>query len=202
MDQGFGDLVAALTARGLYRDTLLVFTSDHGEEFGEHGAVGWHSHTLYRELLHVPLLVKLPRSDHAGATVAAMVRSLDIAPTILAVAGLAPPAEFEGVDLLPWLDGAPHPPLPAIFWRETMPFEAGIFSGIRAGRFTLHGGHLYDLAADPGERHDLSALQPAVRNDLAARLARVIASRAPLHGVSVPIDPETQRSLHALGYAH
>ena len=66
MDRAFGVLVALLKERGLYDPAVIVVTSDHGEEFGEHGRMGWHSHTLFEELLRVPLLVKLPGSARAG----------------------------------------------------------------------------------------------------------------------------------------
>ena len=67
MDRAFGTLVALLKERKLYDAALVIVTSDHGEEFGEHGQMGWHSHTLYDELLRVPLLVKLPKSRRAGS---------------------------------------------------------------------------------------------------------------------------------------
>ena len=72
-----------LEAIGLYDDTLIIVTSDHGEEFGEHGSVGRHGHTLYDELLRVPLLVKLPGARHGGESFDGLARLIDVAPTIL-----------------------------------------------------------------------------------------------------------------------
>ncbi|HEY0784011.1 MAG TPA: sulfatase, partial [Thermoanaerobaculia bacterium] len=119
MDEAFGRLVAYLKQSGRYERTLIVFTSDHGEEFGEHGTVGWHAHTLYDELLHVPLLLKLPHGAHAGGTLLRLVRSLDVAPTVLAAVGRPVPKVFEGRDLLPFLDGDDGPPLFAISRRDS-----------------------------------------------------------------------------------
>ena len=85
VDAAFGNLLSGLEELGLSDDTLVIFTSDHGEEFGEHGVVGWHSHTLYDELLRVPLVIRFPGDLAAGSTVEAQVRLLDIAPTITAV---------------------------------------------------------------------------------------------------------------------
>lgn len=200
MDQAFGFLVDALEARDLYRDTLIVFTSDHGEEFGEHGWVGWHSHTLYDELLRVPLIIKLPGLRHAGTEVRAAVRSLDIAPTILALAGLKPPASFEGQDLLPFVEQGHRRGLGAIAWRETTTDETMKFSAIRAGDWKLHGGRLYNLRLDPAEQRDLTAEQPEVLRTLERQLAGAIARRRPLSSGTAHIDEKTRESLRALGY--
>ena len=78
MDRGLAMLVDGLRERGLYDDALILFTSDHGEEFHEHGWVGWHSHTLYDELLRVPLVVKLPGNRAAARRIAHQVRLTDL----------------------------------------------------------------------------------------------------------------------------
>jgi arylsulfatase A-like enzyme len=85
MDAAFGELIDCLRAAGRLDHTLIIFTSDHGEEFGEHGKVGWHSHTLYDELLRVPLIIRFPGGRFAGASLDEQVRILDIAPTMLDV---------------------------------------------------------------------------------------------------------------------
>ena len=105
MDFGLGILVEALRQRGIYDDTLIVFTSDHGEEFGEHGVVGWHSHSLYDELLRIPLIIKLPQSRSGGERVAAQVRGIDIPPTILSVIATVEPAATPTEPALRWPGG-------------------------------------------------------------------------------------------------
>ena len=77
-DDAVGQFVEYLKATGLYDNTLIVLTSDHGEEFGERGSVGRHGHTLHDELLHVPLIIKLPGSRLAGSQVDEQVRGIDI----------------------------------------------------------------------------------------------------------------------------
>ena len=104
-----GALIDFLREEELYDDAIIVFTSDHGEEFGERGFVGWHAHTLYDELLHVPLLVKLPGAAHAGA-----------APTILAALDLDAPVEFEGVSLLGPLSGSGSVPEHAVSRKDVL----------------------------------------------------------------------------------
>jgi len=98
-DAMFGHAIAELKRRGLYDSTLIVFVSDHGEEFREHTHWG-HGHSLYHELLHVPLIVKFPRSRHAGTVVDANVQQVDIAPTVLEAAGVSAPLKLDGLPLM------------------------------------------------------------------------------------------------------
>jgi len=93
-----------LKNEGLYDDTLIVITADHGEEFFEHGG-WWHGTTLYEEQTHIPLLVKLPKNRLAGTRVPFTVRSIDVAPTLAAQLGLASGDKWEGRDLVADVDG-------------------------------------------------------------------------------------------------
>ncbi|HEU5321013.1 MAG TPA: cation:dicarboxylase symporter family transporter, partial [Methylomirabilota bacterium] len=90
-DEAFGQLLAALRERGLYDDTLIVFVSDHGEELGERGGLG-HGHSLYQELLSIPLVVKPAGRQPAGRRSSRLAQQVDLLPTVLAAAGL--PLEF------------------------------------------------------------------------------------------------------------
>ena len=89
MDQGFADLIEGLRAAGLYDDTLIVLTSDHGEEFREHGRVGWHSHSLYDELIRVPLVIWSPGVH--GGRFEEPVSLIDVFPTVQEVTVLDSP---------------------------------------------------------------------------------------------------------------
>jgi arylsulfatase A-like enzyme len=97
-DAMIGEFIDYLKTSGLYDNTTIVLTADHGEEFKDHDSMG-HTRTLYDELVHVPLLVKLPGSEKAGTVVENQVRSIDIAPTLLSITGVDIPPEFLGVDL-------------------------------------------------------------------------------------------------------
>jgi len=90
---------------GLYENTLIVLTSDHGEEFLDHGS--WlHAHTLYNELIRVPLLIKYPGSKYKGKKIDSVIRSIDIVPTILEAAGIeSSPFDMDGVSLQRLVDG-------------------------------------------------------------------------------------------------
>ena len=103
-DASFGRLLDDLRARGLLQRSAVLFTSDHGEEFHEHG--GWrHAESLFEEVLRVPLVVRLPGGAPAGATVADPADQIDIAPTLLDLAGVAAPPELPGASLLPVIGG-------------------------------------------------------------------------------------------------
>ena len=99
-DEHIGKVEAKLRELGLWDDTLIVITADHGEEFHEHGG-WWHGTTLYEEQIHVPLLVKWPKGK-VGAPARVddhPVRHIDIVPTLLAQAGAPIPAAMQGRDL-------------------------------------------------------------------------------------------------------
>jgi arylsulfatase A-like enzyme len=195
MDDGFGELVAFLKQQGIYDSTAIVFTSDHGEEFGEHGRVGWHSHTLYDELLRVPLLVKYPGQAHAAALVTRQVRSIDIAPTVLALLGLAPAAGFQGSDLTPLAGGRAEPVRLAV-----SNLDGGNVTAIRSPQWKLVGSHLFDLAHDPGETHDVSARYAGIVAYLTARRQALLAAAPPRRGPQVALPRPSSQQLLSLGY--
>ena len=198
VDEAFGHMLVYLRKRGLYERALIIVTSDHGEELGERGGVGVHSHTLFDELLRVPLLIKLPRGRAAGATVRAQVRSIDIAPTILEALGVPAPAAFEGRSLLALLDGSPARPRESFSARDRVAgFEV---YALRTERWKLFGALLFDLAADPEERIDVAARFPAVVADLDQKRRHWLGLRKRPPAVPVRVDPETQARLRALGY--
>ncbi len=98
VDAALGTFFDELRARGLYDDAAIIVTSDHGEEFFDHGG-WWHGTTLYEEQVHVPLIIKLPRGERAGARVTWQVRQVDVAPTIAALASVDKHSAWQGDDL-------------------------------------------------------------------------------------------------------
>ena len=118
LDTKLAPFFAWMRAEGLYDNTIIVFTADHGEEFYEHGGF-WHGTTLYDEVVHVPLIVKMPNNAHHGVRVGWQVSSIDVAPTIASAVGVAPDPSWEGTPLQPliasWLlANTPAPPPPPI----------------------------------------------------------------------------------------
>jgi arylsulfatase A-like enzyme len=98
-DGEIGKLVERLKALDLYDDTAILVTADHGEEFGEHGATR-HGKTLYQQVLRIPGILKLPGSRYRGRRVKALASNIDSGPTLLEVAGIEAPEEFQGLSLL------------------------------------------------------------------------------------------------------
>ncbi len=203
-DAAFGRLMRLLREQGLYDDTLVILTSDHGEEFGEHGWVGWHSHTLYDELLRVPLLVKLPGGAHAGDRVEAQVRLIDVAPTVVAAFRLRAPRQFQGESLLPLLEEAePSSRVAVSRLDRTAPRRGPIGRSIRTARWKLANGHLYDLERDPQERTPVTTVNWDTVRELKDRLERELAAReVPSDVPVVDASRPPRHDLEALGYVN
>jgi len=206
MDVGFGLIVDELKKLGLYDDMVLILTSDHGEEFGEHGVMGWHSHTLYDELLSVPLIIKLPGNDFAGTRVTTPVRSIDILPTLLDCLDIPPLAVFEGRSLMDLARGRRESPRPVVARQDHRNPTPVI---LRSGRWKYYhrpGAHkpriLFDLQQDPGETRNAGVEHPEVIDELEQQLADILARRPTVTtGEEVRLPGELEDQLRALGYA-
>ena len=220
-DAFFGRFFDELRKRGLYDRTLIVVTSDHGEEFADHYAdriYNWHGRSLYREIMHVPLLVRFPRLPAAGRVVASPVGLIDVAPTILDLLGIAVPDPMQGKSLKPlWLSDVPPRPFIAsesILVRDSeqkaiRTRDISFLASYRIRRGHERGGipgthasyELFDLRNDPLERHDLSSSRPDLRNRLRRALEshfRGMVSTRP--GASIEVDESLEAKLRALGY--
>ncbi len=217
-------LVEGLKRMGLYDRTLIVITSDHGEEFREHGAWG-HGHGLYDEQTRVPLVIKLPGSRDRGRRVEATVGSVDVLPTMLDVAGIrVKDLRGDGRSLAAAADGGGFEEramagfLPSEFnvdIPERMSVVRGRFKLIRnlpspaaAAEFYRPAPperdplELYDLAADPGETRNVLAREGKTAREL---LAIMDALRKDLDAAvsrKWTVDPELRERLRALGYIH
>jgi arylsulfatase A-like enzyme len=198
-------LLRRLEAPDLRDDTLVVIFSDHGEEFWEHGSV-LHAHTLYQELLHVPLLLRVPGREGEARRIAQRVSLLDVLPTLLELLNVPAPPKLTGRSLVPLLSGAELPPQPV--FAEGFAFDAklqAVLDGdwklireLRTGRLAL-----YDLSADPAEQNDLAATRPDERERLRALLDATLGAATPdTDPLAMPqrLEPETQERLKALGY--
>jgi arylsulfatase A-like enzyme len=148
MDADFWDFMDSLKRLGLYNDTIIVFTSDHGEEFGEHGMMGWHSHTLYNELLKIPLIIKLPADNAKGKVINELVRSIDIAPTILDILKIKAPPYYEGDSLMPLINENRWGIEYAVSEKES--YRCG--NSIQNLEWKYYCDKLYRLPLDPKER--------------------------------------------------
>lgn len=167
MDGQIGRLLDGLRDLGLEKETLVVLVADHGEGLGDHEEVQ-HGYFLYSTCAHVPLLVRCPGLIAPGRSIDALVRTVDVAPTILEIAGL-PPFEksVSGTSLVPLLTGAATDPHLTAYTETAEPYTRLRLSAIRA----LWSGHwkymwsaepqLFDLEADPGEAQNAIAANAA-----------------------------------------
>jgi hypothetical protein len=167
-DDSFGLLRAGLKARGLDQRTLYVVIGDHGEAFREHEGNVAHALFLHEENVRVPLLIAAPGRWQAQRRVPLLASLIDLTPTTLALAGAPIPGGYEGRSLL---DGVPRV---ARFFTEQGVRRAGLRDGQWKLLVDEDAGRtqLYDLAADPGERRDLSAGHPALVRRALACLGR------------------------------
>jgi arylsulfatase len=214
LDDDVAALIGRLDALRDRRETLLVVTADHGEEFLEHGAF---SHVqLYDEVLHVPLMMRWPGHVPAGRRIDALASLLDVTPTILDLVGLEHTAR-DGLSLAPLMRGeaetlsrpavlAESPPSP---WSHDQ--WSYVARTLSAKCFALEDHSLdrcYDLAADPGERTAIPATGNLAGLHAVARLFATLALRVRRdkpHGRRMGIgnehpDPERAKKLRALGY--
>jgi choline-sulfatase len=160
LDERVGEVLAALRESGLEDDTIVVFTADHGEMLGERGL--WFKMAFFEDSARVPLVVRAPGRFAAGARVAAPVSQLDLAPTLLDLAGLPAVDGLDGASLGPLLrgsgDGGERGSVVAEYLAEgvTAPAVMVRRGALKYVRCPGDPDQLYDLAADPRELRNLA----------------------------------------------
>jgi arylsulfatase A-like enzyme len=203
-DASIGDLLQVLTPLGFDDDTIVVLVADHGEEFQEHGGDG-HGTSLHREVLHVPLLFRVPgmtprRVDEPASLV-------DILPTILELLGLPASTDLAGRSLVASMRGSARG-RPAVLGEVRLhsPWESLETRAWKLLRSPASGTiRLFDLLADPTEQHDVARGHPEVVLELEARLRdRVRAAETKGRRLSgaraTELSPAELRRLKDLGY--
>lgn len=205
-DRHFASVIEALERRGLADETIVVFTADHGEEFFDHGSVG-HGHSVWEELIRVPLIVRWPGLTDGPVRIEEAVGLVDVMPTLLEALGLPVPAELSGRSIAPLLarasEDAPRPTITGFMngWRTVV---VGRYKLIQR---TASRWQLYDLAEDPREQRDLAPERPIAVRYLRGLLGLAIAeverpSASREHEAArTTIDPTLRAQLEALGYA-
>jgi arylsulfatase A-like enzyme len=207
LDRRLGDLLDQLRRSGRMEDAWLVLTSDHGEEFLEHGH--WdHGELLCDHQLHVPLWVRPPGAEGAGRRVESVMSLMDLMPTMLAALGFAVPPTAQGEDRSGWLSSGSTPP------SSTLSFSTG--SLLTPGLHTLRTKdyrflwdektneyELFDLRQDPDAMRNVAASNPEV----AQRLQTILVERLAALSEDGSLDVTTSKipgqlldRLRALGY--
>ncbi len=193
-----------LDEAGLLDESIVVLTSDHGEEFFEHDEVG-HSKSVYDEVLRVPLLIWAPGLVHPGVRVSSMVSLVDVVPTVLDLLRIPPPKNLQGTSLRAALEGASlpaHEPRFAEGPDTSRPGERLVAVRTEAHKWIAPEGtsiptEIYDLDADPNEQENLDddTLREIGRRHLESYAG--LAAGTPLKR---DLDARTTEKLRALGY--
>jgi arylsulfatase A-like enzyme/tetratricopeptide (TPR) repeat protein len=199
-DELVGRFVDRLRSRGLYDRALVVLTSDHGEGLKDHGE-DEHGIFLYREAVHVPLIVRLPGGVRAGTHVAGVVAQSDLAPTLLELAAV-PADGMDGVSLRTSLDG--RAPSGSLVYSETLYpryhfgwSELFAVTEIRYRYIRAPRPELFDITSDPREASNLAGTRESVVAGMERWLQPKLAG-----AVSKPeeVPREVREKLQALGY--
>ncbi len=200
-DHQVGKVFQALSAQQLLDRTLLIVTSDHGEAFGEHGRM-LHNHTVYEEMIQVPLIIRFPPGlGRPPKRWSGVVELTDLLPTICDVLAIPRPGKIHGASLLRLASSGQVADRVARSWTSLMP---RLFGGLIAGHHKLildmnsDRVELYDLRDDPGERKDISADRPT----LAAQLQRLLPATDAdtVEVVETELGDATLEQLRSLGY--
>jgi len=224
LDDQLGRLCEALSSAGEWDDTVFVAVSDHGENVGEHGFLG-HQYSLYDTVVHVPLVAHGGPFTGSDGPSDRLVQTVDLAPTLLDVAGLDAPdlrEQSQALSFHPTKGDAPRSQVIAEYMRPRPPIDVLVSKfdtvppeiydyqrTLRAVRTDTHkyvrgsdgGEWLYDLTADPEETADVSGAMPRRTAELAAALDQWLGSfdAAETDG-SVDISDATEDRLADLGY--
>jgi arylsulfatase A-like enzyme len=219
-DAGLGRLYAEIERLGLTRDSVIVFSSDHGEDLYEHNRFFGHACSIYDSSLRVPLVIRLPDRRLAGTRIADVLGLIDLMPTLLELVGVPRLGSFEGESFVARIFEGRKPRFQSVISEHYRTRQAGEIFSIRTDRWRYvynpsratpfcvpPGNHypvaeeeLYDHRVDPSESTNLARLRPEVaaglRSELLSRLSTTPAPAEPLH----VDDPETLERLRELGY--
>lgn len=204
-------LVEQLKQLGIYDNTLLIITSDHGEEFYDHG--GWlHGRTLYDELIKVPLIIKLPASQNKGTRVSSIVRLIDIMPTVLDSAGIA----YEDIDGRTLADAISQKEAQDRIFisdlaHKNTPVPCPALTSTNRGRIKfiidrsedgVKSIETYDLTADPKEQKNIFQEVQVMRDEVVKFLTDYYEEKKKQAGSTekVQMGKELEEKLKALGY--
>jgi arylsulfatase A-like enzyme len=204
-DEKLGEFFATLRERDEWDSTMVVSLSDHGEEFLDHGSL-YHRHSVYQELVHIPLITKFPGGKWAGTRVKGLASLVDILPTLADWLGEEPLPQWQGESLLPLMSDSPpereavYAETLEVFKKITPEFRLLVPVGASTGE---EEPELYDARFDPGEQFNLYDVAGEWAPEEAATVREVRREfKADSVGVdeAPPVDRELEDQLRALGY--
>jgi N-acetylglucosamine-6-sulfatase len=205
MDNAIDAILTTLDSLGLAKNTIVIYTSDNGFHLGEHGF--YDKRDAYETSMRVPLIIRAPGRFPAGKELPQLVQNIDLAPSILAMAGSSAPEDvkMDGASFLPLLEGR------EIKWREHLLYEyhwewnfpaTPTLFAIRTARYKYISHHgiwdkdaFFDLETDPLERHNLIDV-PAFREQALAFRAQLYEELGASGGLIIPVPPPAGEPLH------
>lgn len=194
VDESVGEILQYLDQHGLSESTLVIYMSDNGFSFGEHGLID--KRHFYEESAKVPFLIRCEEMFAGGRTVEQMIQNIDVAPTLLEVAGIKKPSHMQGRSIVPLLAGNPAGWRDHIFyeyyWEYDFP-HTPTMHGMRDEQYKLiryHGiwdtNEFYDLQADPFEMNNLIA-HPAHQERIEAMTGQIYDWLEATDGMRIPL---------------
>ncbi len=222
-DSVVGHVMDFLRSKGLYEDAVVAIAADHGEAFGEHGEER-HGMFLYDETIHVPLLVKLPAHQMGakrleGAHFNERVGLVDVAPSLLEIAGIPVPAAMQGQSFLPLVernaartssdeksDASARKPAERSVYSESNYAHNFGWAGLRSWREGKYlyvqapRAELYDQSVDPQALRNVASESKAVAATLESQLTAFREKTSSVAAEHTKLDPVQAEKLRALGY--
>jgi N-acetylglucosamine-6-sulfatase len=201
LDEGVGRVLDFLDRSGLARNTVVIYMGDNGFLLGEHGLID--KRHAYEESMRVPMLAYAPGLIPTGSKVTTMVRNIDIAPTILALAGVKSEHDVDGRSVIPALRGEPmdieDELLYEYYWEHAFPHTPTTFA-LRSGRYKFiyyHGiwdlNEFYDLQTDPQEQRNLINV-PAYTSEIGRMRDRLFDRLEATGGMQIPLRRGTYQA--------
>lgn len=202
VDESIGAVLSYLDEQGLAESTLVIYMGDNGFSFGEHGLID--KRHFYEESVKVPFLVRYPEVLKGGQTINHMIQNIDVAPTILELAGIQKPAQMQGRSFMPILKGEDVAWRDRIFyeyyWEYAFP-QTPTMHGVRTDRYKLiryHGvwdtNEFYDLQEDPYEMNNLIASEEH-QGLIEALTAEIYDWLETTGGMQIPLKRNLQKHL-------
>ena len=213
-DEKVGEFLLYLQASGLMDQSLIIITSDHGEEFMEHGYIS-HFQLYDRPNLHVPLIMRIPNYPRKEIKIKELVQSVDLLPTILDIAELPAHSKAQGRSLLPVIKRHKN------FLHHSLWYTRRLFKKSRATislaenikKWSIisedyqmiydsvpHSWQLFNLKADPFAKHDVAENHPDISQELLSQYKKIHNIDPAYKAPEVTIDEKTRKQLEALGY--
>ncbi|MBI5184936.1 MAG: sulfatase [Nitrospinae bacterium] len=199
-DDAFGRFMDALKKQGMHQDSLIIFMADHGEEFYDHGSFS-HGQSLYSELTHIPLILKLPGNSNRGKRASGIARQIDIIPTVMDIIG-SPTSLGDGQSLTGQLeDTASNANVLGISEQGALR-SAVIYNGYKLIKTRGEKFEFYNLLTDPREKNNIFGADEVMEGYLGQALFKrqMLFQEATKQEKNVELSKDLKKQMKSLGY--